>query len=597
VSSYRVGGIVVESAPPVDPAIARALAAYAEPTSMRLLDVSGDGRTALVIARGDVLEIGAGKIVRRIRGYDVNWAQLDTLGTVVATADDHGDERYQLYRQRSGDDPMLAESGRHADVIVDRARRHLFWATSRSGSVDQDLYIADIDGTGGTPIYTGGGQWSPVAAADGVLLAKQTLSTTSSRLYRVEPDHTVVALTDAGLVGTAVIGPGGEIYATATNGGDHLGIYQITATERIALTPDLVWDVTALALSSDGSTIAFVANQDARSALYLLDTRTHERRQASTVHATGVIADLHFADHADVLGMTWGDARHPRDAYRYDLHTAMFERWYDAPPPAIASETLVEPTQVSIASSDGIHVPTLVYRPHLARAPVIVQFHGGPDDQWLPRWSGFDQFLIARGWALVQPNIRGSSGYGVAFARLDDGPKRAGVIADVGAVLDWIASQPDLDARHVVVMGTSYGGFVAMSAAATYPDRIRGAIDIVGIADLVSFLAGTSSYRQNERRAEYGDERDPEVRERLTRLSPLSRVHDIRVPVLVAHGARDPRVPATGADRLVSAMRAAGQDVWYLRADDEGHGFTRASNRGVLQVIATQFLDHLRVAP
>jgi dipeptidyl aminopeptidase/acylaminoacyl peptidase len=203
---------------------------------------------------------------------------------------------------------------------------------------------------------------------------------------------------------------------------------------------------------------------------------------------------------------------------------------------------------------------------------------------------------VARGYAIVQPDLRGSVGYGAAYAHLDDGPHRTDVLDDVSAVLDWIAHQPDLDARHVVVMGTSYGGFVALLALARFPDRLRGAIEVAGIADLASFLAGTSVYRRDERRAEYGDERDPVVRARLDQISPLSHAAEIRRPLLVAHAEHDPRVPSTATDRLVAAVRGAGQEVWYLHADDEGHGFASARNRGVFQVIATQFLDRLRVA-
>src|SRR5262249_37320568 len=160
--------------------------------------------------------------------------------------------------------------------------------------------------------------------------------------------------------------------------------------------------------------------------------------------------------------------------------------------------------------------------------------------------------------------------YGAGYAHLDDGAHRGDVVDDVGAVLDWIATQPDLDARHVVVMGTSYGGYVALATLARYSDRLRGGIDVTGIADFASFLAGTSPYRRAERRAEYGDERDPRVHALLDQLSPLAHTAEIRAPLLVVHGVRDPRVPIAGADRLVTALRKAGRDVWYLRADDEG---------------------------
>jgi dipeptidyl aminopeptidase/acylaminoacyl peptidase len=236
---------------------------------------------------------------------------------------------------------------------------------------------------------------------------------------------------------------------------------------------------------------------------------------------------------------------------------------------------------------------TFVYRPARTPAPVVVELHGGPEDQWLPRYAGFEQFLVARGYAIVQPNLRGSAGYGEAFLGLDDGPRRADVIADVGAVLDWIATQPDLDAHRVVVMGQSYGGYLALASTIAFPDRLRGAIDIAGIADFVGFLEGTQPFRRDARRAEYGDERDPTTRAMLAQLSPIAHAAEIRRPLLVAHGTRDPRVPIDDAERLVGAVRAAGQPVWYLAAADEGHGFAKSANRGVLEVLAAQFLDEV----
>ncbi|HEV7557937.1 MAG TPA: prolyl oligopeptidase family serine peptidase, partial [Kofleriaceae bacterium] len=551
--------MVVESAPPLDLQIARELDAYARP-SERLLDISDDGRAALITTSGDVVEVRDGHRSTRIPGLWIAWAQFAGEGAIVATADHDGDEVFQLYRQVSGGAPSIVGAGRHAGVIIDRERHRLLWASNERDGVDDDLWIAETEGIDPRPIYTGGGQWSPVAAAAGIVVAKKTVSSTSSVLYRIDAGN-ATALTGPGAVGDAVIGPAREIYGVATNGGDHLGIYALP--DREALTPDLAWDVTAIAMSRDGRTIAFVANVDMRSVLYLLDPHTHRRWRAPNVPANGVIGDLAFAADANVLGFTYGDARHPREVYRYDIDAGTFARWDVALTPELP-DTLVDPSHVAIdVRSRGLRVPALVYKPHGGgRSPVVVEFHGGPEDQWRPRYDGFTQFLVARGYAIVQPNVRGSIGYGLAYARLDDGPGRIGVMDDVGAVLDWIATQPDLDSRHVVVMGASYGGWVALSAVATFGDRLRGCIDLVGIADFVTFLPTTIAYRRAERRAEYGDERDPQVRERLTRLSPLSRVREIRRPLLVVQGARDPRVPVDGADRLVAAIRDAGQLVW-----------------------------------
>jgi dipeptidyl aminopeptidase/acylaminoacyl peptidase len=304
--------------------------------------------------------------------------------------------------------------------------------------------------------------------------------------------------------------------------------------------------------------------------------------------AGGVISELRFARDAGVLAFTFTDPATPRGAYTYDLAGDRLVAWTRAETSALAA---VSPRASRPTSFDGTAIPLLAYLPSRVKPPVVIDLHGGPEDQWQRRWAGFAQFLVARGFAVVQPNVRGSTGYGAAFAALDDGRHREDAVRDVGAVLDWIVATDTFDVRRVYVMGTSYGGYLALAALARYPDRLRGGIDLVGIADFVTFLEGTRGDRRDQRRAEYGDERDPETRAFLARISPLAYARGIRAPVVVAHGRRDPRVPPADADRLVAALRAAGTIVWYVVADDEGHGFAKPENRGVFEVLVTQFLE------
>jgi dipeptidyl aminopeptidase/acylaminoacyl peptidase len=179
---------------------------------------------------------------------------------------------------------------------------------------------------------------------------------------------------------------------------------------------------------------------------------------------------------------------------------------------------------------------------------------------------------------MIQPNVRGSRGYGKTFLSLDNGRLREDSVKDVGALLDWIATQPDLDASRVVVAGGSYGGYMSLAVAATNLERIAGAIDVVGISHFVTFLESTESYRRDLRRAEYGDERDPAMREFLHRISPLTNAQRITKPLFVVQGRNDPRVPVGEAEQIVAQVRANGTPVWYLRADNEGHGFARKEN-------------------
>jgi dipeptidyl aminopeptidase/acylaminoacyl peptidase len=187
--------------------------------------------------------------------------------------------------------------------------------------------------------------------------------------------------------------------------------------------------------------------------------------------------------------------------------------------------------------------------------------------------------------------VRGSDGYGRTFLSLDDGPKREDSVRDIGAFLDWISAQPTLDAKKVAVFGGSYGGYMVLASLVHFPERLRAGVDVVGIANFVTFLENTSPYRQDLRRVEYGDERDPQMRALLEKFSPVHRAGEIRSDLFVAHGANDPRVPVDEAEQIVAAARAAGNDAWYFLARNEGHGFNRKENRDLFNALVVAFLE------
>jgi dipeptidyl aminopeptidase/acylaminoacyl peptidase len=235
---------------------------------------------------------------------------------------------------------------------------------------------------------------------------------------------------------------------------------------------------------------------------------------------------------------------------------------------------------------------------------VVVELHGGPEDRWLPRYAGFAQALAARGIAVVRPDVRGSSGYGRAFAALDDGPHRTDVLRDVAATLAWVARRRELAHARIFVMGHSYGGFLALSALHAFPDRLRGAIALAPIIDLPEFLAGTAAYRRAHRRAEYGDERDPHVRDALARISPGAFATELHAPLLIAYGLRDARVPADATTRFIRAARAGllagsapgrlpggGTPVWSLAAADEGHWFAHADTLTAYEALVVELIE------
>jgi dipeptidyl aminopeptidase/acylaminoacyl peptidase len=241
-------------------------------------------------------------------------------------------------------------------------------------------------------------------------------------------------------------------------------------------------------------------------------------------------------------------------------------------------------------------IPAWVYKPRgEGPFPVVVSIHGGPEGQSRPRFSSTYQMWVEKlGVAVVIPNVRGSSGYGKSYLALDNGFKREDSVRDIGALLDWIATQTDFDKERVAVFGGSYGGYMVLASATHYSDKLKAAVDIVGISNFVTFLENTQDYRRDLRRVEYGDERDPAMRAYLEKISPLNNVDKITIPMLIAQGENDPRVPVTESKQIVEALRNQGQTVWFMNALNEGHGYRKKENRDIYQQATVLFLqEHL----
>ena len=226
---------------------------------------------------------------------------------------------------------------------------------------------------------------------------------------------------------------------------------------------------------------------------------------------------------------------------------------------------------------------------------MVVSIHGGPEGQSRPGFSSTYQMWMEKlGVAVVIPNVRGSAGYGKTYLSLDNGFKREDSVRDIGALLDWMETQPDLDSDRVAVFGGSYGGYMVLASSFHYSDRLKAAVDIVGISNFVTFLENTQDYRRDLRRVEYGDERDPEMRAYLENIAPMNHVDKIRHPMLIVQGENDPRVPVTESEQVVAALREQGQVVWYMNALNEGHGYRKKENRDIYQQATVLFLrEHL----
>jgi len=348
------------------------------------------------------------------------------------------------------------------------------------------------------------------------------------------------------------------------------------------LTAETKWDVDEFRLSPDGKTIAFVINEDGVSRPYLLDTGSGQRKAVASL-PVGIISGLIWHKNSTDLAFNFKSPRTPNDVYSINAVTMKSERWSKSVADGVDTEKLSQPELVRWKSFDGRMISGFIYRPpatFTGKRPVIIDIHGGPEEQYRPEYGYDDNYFMSElGVVKIYPNVRGSSGFGKAFLRLDDGQRRENAVKDIGALLDWIKTQPDLDADRVMLLGGSYGAYLALSSAVHYSNRIRGVVSESGVSNLASFVANTEGWRRDVQRAEYGDERDTKIRAFLEKTAPLNNVQKIKKPLLIIHGKNDPRNPVSEAEAMVQAAKKAGIPVWYLLAKDEGHGFAKTPNR------------------
>jgi dipeptidyl aminopeptidase/acylaminoacyl peptidase len=337
-----------------------------------------------------------------------------------------------------------------------------------------------------------------------------------------------------------------------------------------------------------------VTNEDGASVLRILEVETGKETKVSGL-ALGTIGALSWHEDGHDLAFTFSSARSPSDVYAYDASTGKLERWTESETGGLNAGTFSEPELVRWKSFDGKTISGFLYKPparFAGKHPVLINIHGGPESQARPGFLGrTNYYLNELGVAVVSPNVRGSSGFGKTFVKLDNGYKREDSVKDIGALLDWIKTRPDLDADRIMVTGGSYGGFMTLASAVAYNDRIRCSLDVVGISNFVTFLERTEAYRRDLRRVEYGDERDPKMRAFLIKISPLTNASKITKPLFVVQGANDPRVPRNESEQMVATIKKNGGAVWYLVGKDEGHGFSKKRNQDFQFYATVAFLQ------
>ena len=537
---------------------------------------------------------------------------------MLFSRDAGGSEFAQLFLldPATGDAVMLTDGeSRNGAATWDRDGRRVAYQSTRRNGAANDLWLMDPKEPDDAEIIlesTDGTWWGPVEFSNNGtrVLAMNYVSVTDSRAHLVDLDSGDVALLAGGddqassNYPVAFDDAGDGFWLITDQGGDFLQLawqsLQAGAAPEI-VTGDINWDVTDAVISDDRRRMAFTVNENGMTAVYLLDPRSYKYRRVDAI-GFGVAYDLVFSPDNRRLALTLNAPATPSDAFvlelgRDPLDYGRLVRWTISEVGGLDTTAFREPQLVHYPTFDKVdgerrRIPAWVYKPAgKGPFPVVVSIHGGPESQARPYFSStYQMWLDKLGVAVVVPNVRGSAGYGKTYVSLDNGFNREDSVKDIGALLDWIETEPDLDQDRVAVFGGSYGGYMVLASGVHYSERLKAAVDIVGISSFVTFLENTQDYRRDLRRVEYGDERDPAMRAFLERISPVNNVEKINVPLFIVQGENDPRVPVTESTQMVAALRENGNAVWYMNALNEGHGYKKKENRDIYQQATVMFL-------
>ncbi|MBP1986949.1 S9 family peptidase [Halolamina salifodinae] len=537
--------------------------------------------------------------------------------------DQGGNERAQLFTldTESGEITNRTQrpGAKHRWGGWDSEGERFAFASNRRDNTVFDIYVQDRDGVGSDAelVHEGEGWlslsgWSP---EDDRLLVHEAHSS-------FDHDVHVLDVSDGGIshvtphegrarFSSVEWGPEGEsLYMVTDHDSDTLQLERLDLSEgeftvvedgneeqsssgSRTQSGDGEWNVDGVSIHEESRRVLYSRNVDGYTDLTVGELVDADRIDPgeSASFPDGVLGGTSWGPDGDKYALTVTASTENTNVHVADALTGESERWTNAATAGIPRETFVAPQLVHVPSFDGREIPGFFSVPEDTEGelPVIVDIHGGPESQRRPSFRTVKQYFLNNGYAVFEPNVRGSSGYGKEYASLDDVRNRMDSVKDLKAGVEWLQDHPDADADRIVAYGGSYGGFMVLSALTEYPDLWAAGVDVVGIANFVTFLENTSDWRRSLREAEYGSL--DEDREFMQEISPTNNIENIAAPLMVLHGENDPRVPVSEAEQIVEDAREQGVPVRKLVFPDEGHGFSKLDNRIEAYSAVVDFLD------
>ncbi len=615
------GNLVLENIPEASAQMLERLDQYQNVRSAAFADWDAKGEGILISTRfGDVAQIHA---VQRPGGYrqQLTFEREPIGGATVCpdaskqgfifSRDAGGNENFQLYYfdRQTGRKQLLTDGkSRHGNRVWNDSGDKFAYTSNQRSPGDLDIYVASLQNPADAKmVFQGkGGGWgfSDWSADETKMLVAEYISVNESKMYVLE---TASGKLNQINPSAKQIAYGGGVFSKNGKGVflvsdedtefQQLRFYDFTTKKTTSLTPKINWDVENFELTEDGKLLVFSTNEGGYSKLYAVDT---DRMTYTPITGlpSGVIGNFGFDPSGSRLAMTVNTPTIPGDVFVLTLKSNAVERWTFSETGGLNAANFTEPTLIEYPTFDKANgkprlIPAFLYTPKNApgKLPVVVSIHGGPEGQSLPTFSSQIQFWANEmNIAVLVPNVRGSTGYGKTYVKLDNGFLRENSVKDIGALLDWVQKQPNLDAGRVAVFGGSYGGYMSLASMTNYNARFKCGIDLFGISNFVTFLKNTSAYRQDLRRVEYGDERDPKMNAHQLKISPMTNIKNITKPMLVYQGKNDPRVPLSESEQMVDALKQNNVPVWYIMAKDEGHGISKKANRDQVNAAVAEFL-------